>query len=109
VQAVNEAALDPKEGALRGRLCYNYVHFPEPSTAKQPCCLLCHFVAPNKNVRTYTCVFQCDICKVHLCITCFKPFHTISSVKNLKSQALSCLKDKAMQEKWKSGRYAARI
>jgi len=82
--AVKEATLDPKEGALRGWLSDNYVHFPKPSTAKQPCCALCRFVAPNKNMRTYTCVFQCEICKVHLCVTCFRPFHTNSSMKNLK-------------------------
>jgi hypothetical protein len=93
-RAVNESSLDPKVGALKGRLNDNYVHFPEPSTAKQPCCSLCRFVAPNKNVRTYTSVFQCDICKVHLCVTCFKPFHTVTSVKNLKSQVISCLRDK---------------
>ncbi len=95
---VNEASLDPITGALPGRLNENYVHYPELPTAKQPCCSLCQFVTKNKNVRTYTSVFQCDLCKVHLCITCFKPFHTVSLVKNLKSQALSCLKDKAMWE-----------
>jgi hypothetical protein len=97
-RVVNEASLDPKEGALKGRLNDNYVHFPEPATAKQPCCSLCRFVSSNKNVRTYTSVFQCDICKVHLCITCFKPFHTVASVKNLKSQVLLCLQDKGMRE-----------
>jgi ribosomal protein L37AE/L43A len=94
-RVVNEASLDPTMGALRGRLNENYVHYPELPTAKQPCCSLCRFVTENKNVRTYTSMFQCDLCKVHLCITCFKPFHTVSSVKNLKSQVLSCLKDKA--------------
>jgi hypothetical protein len=92
---VSEASLDPITGALRGRLNENYVQHPELPTAKQPCCSLCRFVTKNKNVRTYTSVFPCDLCKVHLCITCLKPFHTVSSVKNLKSQLLSCLKDKA--------------
>jgi ribosomal protein L37AE/L43A len=91
---VNDAALDPTTGALKGRLDENYVHYPEPSTAKQPCCSLCHLVHPNRNVRTYTDVFQCDICKAHLCIKCFKPFHTIASVGNLKSQVLSFLQEK---------------
>jgi hypothetical protein len=65
---VNDAALDPTTGALKVRLNDNFVHYPEPSTAKQPCCSLCRLLNPNRNVRTYTAVFQCDICKVHLCI-----------------------------------------
>jgi hypothetical protein len=91
---VNDAALDLTTGALKVRLNDNYVHYPEPSTAKQPCCSLCHLLNPNRNVRTYTAVFQCDICKVHLCIKCFKPFHTVASIKNLKPQVLSVFQGK---------------
>ena len=94
VARVNDAALDPSNGSLKGRLNDNYVHYPEPSTAKQPCCSLCHVVNPNRNIRAYTSVCRSDICKVHLCVQCFKPFHTIASVKHLKSQVLSFLWEK---------------
>ncbi len=47
---INDAALDLTMGALKGRLNKNYVHYPEPSTAKQPCCSLCRLVHPNWNV-----------------------------------------------------------
>jgi hypothetical protein len=47
IACINDAALDPTTGALKGRLNENYVHYPEQSTAKQPCCSLCHLVNPN--------------------------------------------------------------
>jgi hypothetical protein len=87
-QIVNETSLDPKHGSLKGRWNDNYANFPECSLKKQPCCSLCWCFSTNRNNQTYTSVFQRDVCNVHLCIRCFKPFHTIASVKNLKSQVL---------------------
>ena len=91
---VNDASLDPTSGTLCGRLNDNFLHYPEASTVKQACCSLCRLVNPNKNVRTYSLVFQCDQCMVHLCVACFKPFHTIASVKHLKSHVMSIIKQK---------------
>jgi hypothetical protein len=88
---VNDAVLDPRQGSLRLRLNDDYCHFPEESGLKRPCCALCRFIQPNKNIKNYSNVSQCDICKVQLCNRCFKPFHTISAVKQLKSHVMSCL------------------
>jgi hypothetical protein len=63
---VSDTSLDPQTGSLSGRLNDNYIHYPEFSSSKQPCCSLYHLLAPNKNVQTHSYVFQCDICQVHL-------------------------------------------
>jgi hypothetical protein len=89
---VTDASLDPQIGSLSGRLNDSYVHYPEILSSKQPCCSLCRLLTPNKNVQKYSNVFQCDICRVHLCIQCFKPFHAITSVKHLKSHVISCIR-----------------
>jgi len=94
---VSEASLDPQTGALLRRLDDDYVHYPALSSAKQPCCSLCRLLTPNKNVRTYAMVVVCDICRVHLCIRCFRPFHTIASVKQLKSHVMSITIDENSQ------------
>jgi hypothetical protein len=60
---VNDAEQDPTTGALKERLNQNYVHYPEPSTAKQPCCSLCCLVNLNRKVRSYTAVSHYDIFK----------------------------------------------
>jgi len=80
---VTDASLDPINGSLRERLNEFADHYPERSKLKAPCCSLCRLV---DNQKFYTGVVCCDICKVHLCIDCFKPFHSISSVKKLKMQ-----------------------
>jgi hypothetical protein len=95
VPRINDSSLDPTMGALCGRLNDNVLHYPEATTVKQACCSLCHLVNPNKNVRTYSLVFQCDQCWVNLCVACFKQFHTIASVKHLKSFVMSVIKQKA--------------
>ncbi len=100
VPCVNDAPLEPRMGALHRRLNDNVLHYPEASTVKQACCSLCHLVNPNKNVRTYSSVFQCDQCRVHLCGACFKPFHTIASVKHLKSHVMSMTKQKEEENHW---------
>jgi hypothetical protein len=80
---VTEGSLDPFDGVLRIRLDENVEHYPVLSRVKRPCCSLCRLVAPDKNHRVYHHVYSCDKCSVDLCIPCFRPFHTISSVQKL--------------------------
>jgi hypothetical protein len=54
---VSDASLDPQTGFLSGRLNDNFIHYPEISSSKQPCCSLSHLLAPNNNLRTYPNVF----------------------------------------------------
>ena len=88
---VTDAALDPLNGSLRQRLNEFTDHYPERSKLKAPCCSLCRLV---DNQKFYTGVICCDICKVHLCIDCFKPFHSISSVKKLKMQVAKNIEER---------------
>mmetsp|Transcript_15696 Transcript_15696/g.22377 ORF Transcript_15696/g.22377 Transcript_15696/m.22377 type:complete len:152 (-) Transcript_15696:40-495(-) len=74
---VTDASLDQINGSLRERLNEFADHYPERSKLKAPCCSLCRLV---DNQKFYTGVVCCDICKVHLCIDCFKPFHSISQL-----------------------------
>jgi hypothetical protein len=79
---VTEGSLDPFGGVLRIRLDENVEHYPVLFRVKCPCCSLCKLVAPDKNHRVYH-IYSCDKCSVDLCIPCFCPFHTISSVKKI--------------------------
>lgn len=74
---VTDASLDQINGSLRERLNEFADHYPKRSKLKAPWCSLCCLV---DNQKFYTGVVCCDICKVHLCIDCFKPFHSISQL-----------------------------
>lgn len=79
---VSNASLDPNSGTLRIRLDDDQ-HFPIIPTSKRPCCSLCRWVEQEKDVKNRSGIVVCDKCKVSLCIDCFKPFHTVSSVSKL--------------------------
>jgi len=91
---IKDHALDARSGALRDRLSDDVQHYLETSDVKQPCCQLCRHVEENPNIRNYKDVFRCDHCRVHLCISCNKLFHTISNVKKLKSEVSKNIKNK---------------
>ena len=83
---VNDSTLDPRSGVLRGRLDDD-VHYPiPPPDAKRPCCSLCQWVQKTREQKNRSNISYCEKCNVSLCVLCFKPFHTISDVKKLKSQ-----------------------
>jgi len=85
---VSNASLDPSNGALRMRLDDDQ-HFPIFSTiTKRPCCSLCRWVEQEKDIKNRSGIIACDKCNVFLCIGCFKPFHTVSSVSKLRSEVL---------------------
>jgi hypothetical protein len=84
---VSDASLDPNNGALRIRLDDDQ-HFPVNPTTKRPCCSLCRWVEKEKDVKNRSGIVLCDKCQVSLCIDCFKPFHTVSSVSKLRSEVV---------------------
>ncbi len=101
---VNDAALDPKQGSLQWCLNDDYCHFPEVSGLKRTCCALCPFAQPNKNIKTTRTLANVISAKYRLCNRCFKPFHTISSIKQLKYHVMGCL---AGEKRWKISKIAA--
>ena len=85
---INENTLDPHSGNLKLRLD-DESHYPVLSDAKRPCCGLCRWVEKLRDIRVRGAnVVSCDKCWVSLCISCFKPFHTIADIKKLKEKVL---------------------
>ena len=87
---VNDKALDPISGDLKMRLDADF-HYPvPPGKNKYPPCSLCRWAlqdgdSRNNRVRGAS-VSTCDKCNVSLCLSCFKPFHTITSIDKLRSE-----------------------
>jgi Transposase IS4 len=84
---VSDASLDPNNGSLCIRLDDDQ-HFPVIPTSKRPCCSLCRWVEQEKDIKNRSGIVVCDKCQVSLCIDCFKPFHTVSSVSKLRSEVI---------------------
>jgi hypothetical protein len=85
-----DVTLDATSGELKIQLDNDF-HYPvPPGSNKYPPCSLCRWVLKDGNSRdTRTrgaSVTTCDWCNVSLCISCFKPFHTITDVNKLKSE-----------------------
>ena len=84
---VSDASLDPNNGSHCIRLDDDQ-HFPVIPTSKRPCCSLCRWVEQEKDIKNRSGIVVCDKCQVSLCIDCFKPFHTVSSVSKLRSEVI---------------------
>ena len=87
---VSDATLDATSGELRIRIDNDF-HYPvPPGSNKYPPCSLCRWALKDGNSRDArvrgASVTTCDRCNVSLCISCFKPFHTIADVNKLKSE-----------------------
>jgi hypothetical protein len=80
---VSDQALDPRIGNLRARLTVGHgFHMPEFSASKEAKCCL-HNWADKGRVRGHN-VIKCGTCDLHMCIPCFKSFHTIQEVDDLR-------------------------
>jgi len=87
---INDKSLDPKNGDLKIRLDADF-HYPvPPGKSKYPPCSLCRWALQDGLSRNYrvqgASISTCDKCNVSLCISCFKPFHTITNVDKLRSE-----------------------
>jgi hypothetical protein len=87
---INDKTLDPTSGDLKIRLDADF-HYPiPPGKNKYPPCSLCRWAlqdgtSRNNRVRGAS-ISTCDKCNVSLCLSCFKPFHTVTSVDKLRSE-----------------------
>ena len=75
---VNDTTLHPETGVLRHRLDhYGIFHCPDPSSLVKPYCSLHRWLfRDGGGVIPRGKIVSCSHCKVHLCIACFKIFHT---------------------------------
>jgi hypothetical protein len=86
---IEDKALDAVKGSLKCRLDTDF-HFPVPQATKNAPCGLCCWALKDEISRD-KCrvrgahVANCDKCNVSLCLSCFKPFHTISDITELRS------------------------
>jgi hypothetical protein len=86
---VDDKTLDPTSGSLKCCLDTDF-HFPIPQQSKNAPCSLCRWAMKDETSRDKSRVRgvhvgTCDKCNVSLCLSCFKPFHTISDVERLRS------------------------
>jgi hypothetical protein len=82
---IDDNTMHPYTGALASRLLTNVAHYPVPSRAKLPPRCALHRWATGGEVYRAN-VFECDQCKVFLCVVCFKLFHTQDDIVAIKGQ-----------------------
>ena len=79
---LNDAALCTRAGAYKHRLSVSQgAHLPMTPTANDPRCSL-HSWAKNMKIRKQ--IVKCETCGIHLCVECYKNFHTIQDVHTLR-------------------------
>ena len=82
----NDKTLNPMTGSLSDRLNPVYNHLPENNVAEQRNkslrCQLHRWT--DRNIEYKNNVMVCTHCNVSLCLHCYKAFHTIKHVKELK-------------------------
>ena len=79
---VSDTTLHPEDGKLKRRLEAGD-HWPLPNVVKDPICQM-HFWATQKKYRKQT--MYCAKCGVTLCLICYKKFHTISHLVDVKAE-----------------------
>jgi hypothetical protein len=73
--SVKDRMLDPKKGSFCNRLNHcGIFHCPEPRKKNSARCALHRWM--NRDWQVFQGVVCCSHCAVHLCIPCFKIFHT---------------------------------
>ena len=79
---LNDAALCIRAGAYKHHLSMAQgAHLPMTPTANDPKCSL-HSWA--KNMKKQKPIVKCETCGIHLCVECYKNFHTIQDVDTLR-------------------------
>jgi hypothetical protein len=84
---VTDRNLDPRTGELRNRLGFGPgQHGPVVPSQKYPACALHNWAYyGNKDGVVRKQILFCDTCKVSLCVPCWKRFHEIQEVADLKA------------------------
>ena len=82
---VTNETLHPS-GSLRNRLNTSVQHLPEKPSTKRPICQL-HRWARGRGVNEVRGgILKCSVCRIHLCIACYKLFHTEASIVERKDE-----------------------
>ena len=79
---VTDITLCPRTGVLRDRLrVQRGAHMPLPSDSKEAQCAM-HRWATKEKKRSQ--ILKCATCQIHLCSECYKLFHTVEEVAQLR-------------------------
>jgi hypothetical protein len=88
---VTDKSLDPCDGEHRTRLIHNQPHWLVEPVVNRPRCALHRWAA---DLEEKVNVFLCAKCQVHLCVHCFKTFHTQRNLVDKKDEICNALLDK---------------
>ena len=83
---VNEQTMDPIFGVLKVRLDSSMCHLPLHNVSVKKNSLRCalhRWVDHKYEIRSM--VMVCTSCNIPLCISCYKPFHSVASTTELKN------------------------
>ena len=84
--AFNEKTLHPT-GKLSCRLNTSVQHFPECSpTTRRRQCQLHRWARGREGKEERGSILTCSICRVHLCISCYKLFHAEANIVGKKDE-----------------------
>ena len=81
----NDKTLHPR-GKLACRLQHAVQHFPECTTVSRPQCQLHRWARNREGKEVRGSIVTCSICRVNLCIPCFKTFHTEAYIVGKKDE-----------------------
>ena len=81
----NDKTLHPT-GRLSCRLTTSVQHFPEWPTISRPQCQLHRWARNRQGREVRGAIVTCSICRVNLCVPCFKIFHTEAYVVGKKKE-----------------------
>ena len=82
---ITDLSIDPRSGDLRIRLSFGPgQHCPDPAVTKNAQCGLHNWAMKETEHQVKRGgLMYCETCNVHLCLPCWKKFHTIQEVKDV--------------------------
>ena len=83
---VTNESLHPATGNLSCRLNNSVQHLPECPSVKRPICQLHRWARGRDAKEVRGGIVKCSVCRIHLCISCYKVFHLEASIVEKKDE-----------------------
>lgn len=77
---MEDESLHPTKGKYSCRLNMSVQHFPEAIKAKRARCALHKWSRDQQGPEVFASVVLCSVCRVHLCLSCYKLFYTEADI-----------------------------
>ena len=77
---IKNESLHPTNGKYSCRLNMSVQHFPEGPKTKRARCALHKWSRDQQGPEVFSSVVLCSVCRVHLCLSCYKLFHTEADI-----------------------------